>query len=122
MRSGGGLAAVNLVVPDGLLIPNIVATDAHAFTGPGTPVPLALTLDALTADIRIGYARRSMLPQELQSQLGALAKHSIRVTTRCSPRRSEPSYVSARTRSTPSKTAAEVRFVAHGNGAAAGGS
>ncbi|SHL82620.1 hypothetical protein SAMN05216268_106328 [Streptomyces yunnanensis] len=34
------LVAVNLVVPDGLLMPDIVATDARAFTGLGTLVPL----------------------------------------------------------------------------------
>ncbi|WP_078876364.1 hypothetical protein [Streptomyces sp. 769] len=32
--------AVNLVVPDGLLMPDIVATDARAFTGLGALVPL----------------------------------------------------------------------------------
>ncbi|MFJ2722997.1 hypothetical protein [Streptomyces sp. NPDC087437] len=44
---------------------------------PGTPVPLALAPDTPSADIRIGYARCSTLPQEPRSQLDALAKHGI---------------------------------------------
>ncbi|MEV4165227.1 recombinase family protein [Nonomuraea dietziae] len=44
---------------------------------PGTPPPAPVDPDRPSAGIRIGYARRSALTQELQSLLDAPAAHSI---------------------------------------------